>query len=227
MENVGNLSHQRQFGRWLWILRAAKRETVDTERWREVNFVVFRRVYCIASRWKISVENTFGWGNQVQPWNCSGTRDDRRRPGCASQVEESRGAAREGKGCWRTGRIIQSINRGRWRDAGMIWMSSCMGSIKRACRTSSKSCLLIKSTPNCSEIAFILFGQYFASARSTPFRASPVLVQPYNRSVDRTSPTSIIPILWPVLLDRATRLANIFEVCPAEIFMLLDVQPEI
>jgi hypothetical protein len=39
--------------------------------------------------------------------------------------------------------------------------------------------------------------------------------------------TGIVPVLGPVLLDGAARLADVLEVGAAEVLVLLDVEPEV
>ena len=46
-------------------------------------------------------------------------------------------------------------------------------------------------------------------------------------AIDGASTACVVPVLWPVLLDRAARLANVLEISAAEILMLLDVEPKV
>jgi len=52
-------------------------------------------------------------------------------------------------------------------------------------------------------------------------------VEADNGAVDGAPAAGIVPVLRPVLLDRPSRPADVFEVGPAEVFVLLDVEPEV
>lgn len=61
-------------------------------------------------------------------------------------------------------------------------------------------------------------------ADGTPFRPR---CQADDRPVDRPSSARIVPVLRPLFLDRPSGLANVLEVSAAQVFVLLDVEPEI
>jgi len=52
-------------------------------------------------------------------------------------------------------------------------------------------------------------------------------VEADNGAVDGASAASIVPVLRPVLPDRASRPADVLEIRSAEVFVLLDVEPEV
>jgi len=45
--------------------------------------------------------------------------------------------------------------------------------------------------------------------------------------INRATTTGVVPVLGPVLLNGAPRFVNGFEICSAELFMLVGVEPKI
>jgi len=76
------------------------------------------------------------------------------------------------------------------------------------------------------KILFVLVGGKFSCSGACS-AALCIGVEADNSAVDGAPAASIVPILRPVLPDRASRLANVLEVSSAEVFVLLDVEPEV
>jgi hypothetical protein len=79
---------------------------------------------------------------------------------------------------------------------------------------------------NSGEVLSVLLGEEFAGARGTAL-GSHLRVEADNSAVDGATTTGIIPILWPVFLDGTPRFANVLEIRATEVFMLLNVEPEV
>ena len=71
-----------------------------------------------------------------------------------------------------------------------------------------------------------MFGEEFVGARRTTLR-SHLGIKADNGTIDGAATTSIVPVLWPVFLDSSPRFANVLEIGATEVFMLLNVEPEI
>jgi hypothetical protein len=72
----------------------------------------------------------------------------------------------------------------------------------------------------------VLFGEKFASARRATFRGH-LRTEADNGTINGATTTSVVPVLWPVVLDSAPRFADILEVRATEVFVLLNVEPEV
>lgn len=46
-------------------------------------------------------------------------------------------------------------------------------------------------------------------------------------AVDRAPASGVLPVLGPIVFDGAAGLADVLEVGSAEVFVLLDVEPEV
>jgi len=46
-------------------------------------------------------------------------------------------------------------------------------------------------------------------------------------AIRRPAPPRILPVFWPIIADSATGFSYILEISPAEIFVLLHIEPEI
>ena len=88
--------------------------------------------------------------------------------------------------------------------------------------TGTTRCFLIER----SKIMSVVVGQQLACACRTTLCCR-VRVETDDSAVDGTSPSSIIPVLRPVLADRPPGLAHVLEVRAAEVLVLLDVEPEV
>lgn len=91
-----------------------------------------------------------------------------------------------------------------------------------ACGTTAKLCFIGGSCGR--EIAPVLVGDDVACACGVAFG---IRVKADDGAVDRAPPAGILPVLGPVVLDGAAGLADVLEVGPAEILVLLDVEPEV
>jgi len=76
------------------------------------------------------------------------------------------------------------------------------------------------------EILTVLFGEEFVGARRASLR-SHICGEPDNGTVNGTTTTGVVPVFRPVFLDSAPRFANVLEISATEVFMLLNVEPEV
>ena len=76
------------------------------------------------------------------------------------------------------------------------------------------------------EVLTVLLSEEFVGARRASFR-SHIGVKADNGAVDGTTTTGIVPVFRPVFLDSAPRFANVLEISATEVFMLLNVEPEV
>lgn len=82
------------------------------------------------------------------------------------------------------------------------------------------------------ERILLVVAQHLARARRAALRTEATITRSAraeadDRAVDGATAASIIPILRPVLADSASRLAHVFEVGTAQVFVLLNVEPEV
>jgi len=54
-----------------------------------------------------------------------------------------------------------------------------------------------------------------------------IWIEADDGAIDGASAAGIVPVLRPIVPDRASRPADVLEVGSAEIFMLLDVEPKV
>lgn len=76
------------------------------------------------------------------------------------------------------------------------------------------------------EVLTVLFGEEFGGARRATLRGH-LRMKADNGTINGATTTSIFPIFWPVFLDSTSGPANVLEICATEVFVLLNVEPEI
>lgn len=183
---------------------------MDPKGRREVNLMVFGCANGVSSRRQVTVINVLSGGDKVlfrygcTPGNHGG--------GAANALMEERwGTTRQREGGARTWLLLSVI----------IASHGCRGGGGHA-RAGAPDNLFICS----SEVLSVLFGEQFAGTRCATFR-SHMRVKADNSTINGATAASVVPIFWPVFLDCAPRFANVLKIRATEVFVLLNVEPEV
>ena len=76
------------------------------------------------------------------------------------------------------------------------------------------------------EVLAVLLGEELVCARCATLWGR-WRIEADNGTIDRATTPSIVPVFWPIFLDGAPRFANVLEIRATEVFVLLNVEPEV
>lgn len=214
MEHVGYLREHVQLVLGLGVLLAVQGEGMDAERGGEIYLVVLGRVDGVGGA-QVAVEDALRGRDEVHAGDRCGAGDDGGRARGAPHGEEGRGAAGEGEGGRRARGIVVG---GGGRGGGDPLLVHGGGSWLRTRRTAPPAGFLV------AQRLLLVVAKEVGGAR-TSLRGGGLEAD--DGAIDGAAPPCVVPVLWPVVLDGAAGLADVFEVGSTEVLVLLDVEPKV